>query len=216
VSTPLASVREATGCCPGRQRALDTGMAIDTSLARCADTSCPASGGWSAVPEAAQGQSADRSGSLQLPLLFLKAGPAGGRLRRPSSRRQRRDGHLGNGLIVTQPGCPALRPDRQGLESRRGGLDWLSRWPSPASQDRKSAPNGVRSGRVRRVLLARGWDDRPTSGQTVFKHLADRLQRAIQARPKGSAAEQGGLSASRTAGVSWRRWGERSCAEATG
>jgi hypothetical protein len=36
-------------------------------------------------PEAADGQSADRSGSLQLPLLFLKAGPAGGRLRRPSS-----------------------------------------------------------------------------------------------------------------------------------
>jgi hypothetical protein len=37
------------------------------------------------VPEAADGQSADRSGSLQVPLLFLKAGPAGGRLRRPSS-----------------------------------------------------------------------------------------------------------------------------------
>jgi hypothetical protein len=35
------------------------------------------------VPEAADGQSADRSDSLQLPLLFLKA--AGGRLRRPSS-----------------------------------------------------------------------------------------------------------------------------------
>jgi hypothetical protein len=31
------------------------------------------------------GQSADGSGSLQLSLLFLKAGPAGGRLRRPSS-----------------------------------------------------------------------------------------------------------------------------------
>jgi hypothetical protein len=38
-----------------------------------------------AVPEAADGQSADRSGSLQLPPLLLKAGPAGGRLRRPSS-----------------------------------------------------------------------------------------------------------------------------------
>jgi hypothetical protein len=37
------------------------------------------------LPEAADGQSADRSGPLQLPLLFLKAGPAGGRLRRPSS-----------------------------------------------------------------------------------------------------------------------------------
>src|SRR5215217_6562603 len=40
------------------------------------------------TPQAADGQSADRSGSLQLPLPFLKAGPAGGRLRRPSSRRQ--------------------------------------------------------------------------------------------------------------------------------
>jgi hypothetical protein len=37
------------------------------------------------VLEAADGQSADGSGSLQLPLLFLKAGPAGDRLRRPSS-----------------------------------------------------------------------------------------------------------------------------------
>jgi hypothetical protein len=31
-------------------------------------------------------------------LYTLKAGPAGGRLRRPSSRRQRHDGHLGTGL----------------------------------------------------------------------------------------------------------------------
>jgi hypothetical protein len=30
-------------------------------------------------------------------LYTLKAGPAGGRLRRPSSRRQRRDGHRGTG-----------------------------------------------------------------------------------------------------------------------
>jgi hypothetical protein len=38
-----------------------------------------------AVPEGADGQSADGSGSLQLPFLTFKAGPAGGRLRRPSS-----------------------------------------------------------------------------------------------------------------------------------
>jgi hypothetical protein len=50
------------------------------------------------TPQAADGQSADGSGSLQLPLRFLKAGPAGGRLRRPSSRRQRHDGHRGAGL----------------------------------------------------------------------------------------------------------------------
>jgi hypothetical protein len=37
------------------------------------------------VPEAADGQSADGSGSLPPPPLFLKAGPAGGRLQRPSS-----------------------------------------------------------------------------------------------------------------------------------
>jgi hypothetical protein len=36
VSTPVAGEREATGYCPGRQSAVDTGMAIDTSLARCA------------------------------------------------------------------------------------------------------------------------------------------------------------------------------------
>jgi hypothetical protein len=41
---------------------------------------------------AADGQSADGSGSLQLSLLFLKADPAGGRLRRPSSGRQRHQG----------------------------------------------------------------------------------------------------------------------------
>jgi hypothetical protein len=32
---PVAGVREATGC-PERQIAVDTGMAIDTSLAKCA------------------------------------------------------------------------------------------------------------------------------------------------------------------------------------
>jgi hypothetical protein len=36
VSTSVAGPREATGCCPGRQIVMDTGMAIDTSLATCA------------------------------------------------------------------------------------------------------------------------------------------------------------------------------------
>jgi hypothetical protein len=36
-------------------------------------------------------------------LYELKAGPAGGRLRRPSSRRQRRDGHRGTGLAHPSP-----------------------------------------------------------------------------------------------------------------
>jgi hypothetical protein len=33
----------------------------------------------------------------------FKAGPAGGRLRRPSSRRQQHDGHRGAGLTVNAP-----------------------------------------------------------------------------------------------------------------
>jgi hypothetical protein len=36
VSTSVAGLREATGCCPGRQIVMDTGMAIDTSLTKCA------------------------------------------------------------------------------------------------------------------------------------------------------------------------------------
>jgi hypothetical protein len=32
----MADVRETTGYCPGRQRGMDTGMAIDTSLAKYA------------------------------------------------------------------------------------------------------------------------------------------------------------------------------------
>jgi hypothetical protein len=42
----------------------------------------------------------DGAGSLQLSLLFLKAGPAGGRLRRPSSRRQRHDGNRATDLTL--------------------------------------------------------------------------------------------------------------------
>ena len=40
-------------------------------------------------------------------LYTLKAGPAGGRLRRPSSRRQRHDGHRGAGLTHTTGGARA-------------------------------------------------------------------------------------------------------------
>jgi hypothetical protein len=56
-------------------------MAIDTSPA----TYWTPAVRTAVVAEAADGQSADGSGSLQLPLLFLKAGLAGGRLWRPSS-----------------------------------------------------------------------------------------------------------------------------------
>jgi hypothetical protein len=40
---------------------------------------------------------------------LLKAGPAGGRLRRPSSRRQRHGGHRGTGLTRTTGGARAVR-----------------------------------------------------------------------------------------------------------
>jgi hypothetical protein len=65
VSTPVADVRETTGYCPGRQRGVDTGMAIDTSLPSVPDTSRPRVVVRAAVPEPADGQSADRSGSLK-------------------------------------------------------------------------------------------------------------------------------------------------------
>jgi hypothetical protein len=41
-------------------------------------------------------------GSRETFLYTLKAGPAGGRLRRPSSRRQRLDGYRGTGLTLRQ------------------------------------------------------------------------------------------------------------------
>jgi hypothetical protein len=44
-------------------------------------------------------------------LYELKAGPAGGRLRRPPSRRQRRGGHRGAGLTLHQRACFVHRID---------------------------------------------------------------------------------------------------------
>jgi hypothetical protein len=71
VSTLLAGVRSVAGHPSGpRTPAWPSTPAWPCLL----DTSCPEGG----RPEAADGQSADRSGSLHLPLLFLKAGPAGG------------------------------------------------------------------------------------------------------------------------------------------
>jgi hypothetical protein len=67
-------------------------MAIDTSLPQMQDTQ---PFGRAIVPQSADGQSTDRW--LQLPLLFLKAGLAGGLLRRPSSA----------GSTATGTGAPA-------------------------------------------------------------------------------------------------------------
>jgi len=57
------------------------------------------------TPQAADGQSADRSGSLQLPLPFLKAGPAGGRLRRPSSAAEPLVRSFGKARTCAANGC---------------------------------------------------------------------------------------------------------------
>jgi hypothetical protein len=70
------------------------------------------------LSEAADGQSVDRSGSLQLSLLSFKAGPAGGRLRRPSSRRQRHEDHRGSGLTLSTGRAEAVGRCRR---SRSGG-----------------------------------------------------------------------------------------------
>jgi hypothetical protein len=83
---------------PARRRRPDTfrarGPPRTPAWPRVPDTGRPEGG----RSDAADGQSADPS--LQLPLLFLKAGPAGGRLRRPSSRRQRRDGNRATDLTL--------------------------------------------------------------------------------------------------------------------
>ena len=92
LSTLMAGLRSAAGHRPGSQSAADTGMAATPAWPRVPDSSRSV---W-VVPEAADGQSADGSGSLQLPLLLLKAGPAGGRLRRPSS--------AGSTRLAEQPG----------------------------------------------------------------------------------------------------------------
>jgi hypothetical protein len=72
-------MREMTGYCPGPQIVVDTGMAIDTSLATCRTSAVRRAVARAAVPEAADGQSADRSGSFTTSSALLKAA------RRPGS-----------------------------------------------------------------------------------------------------------------------------------
>ena len=71
------------------------------------------------VPGAADGQSADRS-LVMTPPRFLKAGPAGGRLRRPSSRRQRPDGRREAG----SPGRILVAHRKAGNPQRDSGEVW--------------------------------------------------------------------------------------------
>jgi hypothetical protein len=79
----------------------------------------PQTPAWPRVPDTSRpdgGRSGSGGRSIRRPvrlvttsstlLRFLKAGPAGARLRRPSSRRQRYDGHRGSGLALPHRGEP--------------------------------------------------------------------------------------------------------------
>jgi hypothetical protein len=85
VSTPVAGVREATGYCPGRQIVVDTGMAIDTALARCAGHQ-PSGERSLERPFRKQRTVNPLMVPARYNFLYSSQGrPAGGRLRRPSS-----------------------------------------------------------------------------------------------------------------------------------
>jgi hypothetical protein len=82
VSTLLAGVQEATGHLSGRQTAVDTSMATDPSPATCAGHQP------SRRRSFRKQRTADPlTGPTRYNFLYssFKAGPAGGRLRRPSS-----------------------------------------------------------------------------------------------------------------------------------
>jgi hypothetical protein len=58
------------------------------------------------MPASRSARARQAFGAVGLFLYDLKAGPAGGRLRRPSSRRQRHHGHQGIGLNLPHQGKP--------------------------------------------------------------------------------------------------------------
>jgi hypothetical protein len=125
---------------PGPQIAADTTMDSDTSLAMYAGHQPSRR---AIVAEAADGQSADRSDSLQLPLLFLKSGPAGGRLRRPSSAGCRLSLACACGALLSR-GTPTGRRPCDRRRSTSSGM----RWDDRRSASRDPAVSVV--GRVRR------------------------------------------------------------------
>jgi hypothetical protein len=85
VSTLVAACGRRPATRPRRPTAADTAMAIDTARSRVPGTSRPDGG-----RSGGSGRSIRRSLSLQLPLLFLKAGPAGGCPIAPTRSRQHR------------------------------------------------------------------------------------------------------------------------------
>jgi hypothetical protein len=79
-------------------------------------------------------------------LYELKAGPAGGRLRRPSSRRQRHGGHRGTGLSPRQgePDQPKQRPVGHTWSMLEGTTNGQSRSPTVHSARRLTWANATR------------------------------------------------------------------------
>jgi len=95
------------------------GMAINTSLAT--DAGHQLSGEWSFGKQRTVNP---LTGPTRYNFLYsLKAGPAGGRLRRPSSRRQRHDGHRRTGLTLPHPGTGSIH----GRPSFSPGVDRMER-----------------------------------------------------------------------------------------
>ena len=106
VSALVVGVREAAAHSSGPE------IAADTAWPRVPDISPVRT---AVVPEAADGQSADGSGSLQLPLLLLKAGPAA----------TRRSLHWGTGLTLHAEGSQGSHEvgrDALGLGHRGPGI----------------------------------------------------------------------------------------------
>jgi hypothetical protein len=96
-----------------------------------------------AAGSSGNGQSAARSGSLQLPLLFLKAGPAGGRLRRPSS--------AGNDTTATgAPASPSTGGGAGAATSMPRGPRWVRTAAGTTGHQRaRAVTSGMQEPQVR-------------------------------------------------------------------
>jgi hypothetical protein len=106
-AAPAPSLTVAGAPPPSCQLALAWGTAGSMRAARKAtpERSCMVQG-WATSPDTLTGWPWLRAlGDFSY---TLKAGPAGGRLRRPSSRRQRHDGHRRTGLTLPHPGTGSI------------------------------------------------------------------------------------------------------------
>jgi hypothetical protein len=121
-----------------------------------------------AVPEAADGQSADGSGSLQLPLLFLKAGLSGGL--RPPSGRQRRGGHgrRPNPRARWSASCGLTCQSRPSMLWSACGPRVIegSRWKEPSSP--LTMPTSAPSGTKKRTCRPTARSSRPRRSHWIL------------------------------------------------